>query len=225
LSSREADEQRQWRRFMYSSAPLCILLFMYKSTATAAIFLALLLSIISIALFALRPQKASAAAATVVEQNSANASTIMHSGCEDDVVFVQVHQAVNRGGGPQSTATEAFIGGSLNYICDLPSSQLFGETVPVGAGEFTQNGVQGASMKKSVNIDGHDVNIDLVWNGDGVVTRNHSSGTGTSTMQSQTASRSATPSGSFVVDGAEELTPTSLLDASLSDTHTVTVDH
>jgi hypothetical protein len=150
----------------------------------------------------------SGTAATIVGR-TADASVSTLSGCDDIVTGVTIKDGIVDLGAPAVAAVDVFF--VSNNICDIGSSTSFAGTVPLLSGELTQTGTDSATFEKSFNVAGHDLHLTLAWAGTGTVTVDAATGKST---------RTAAVSGTFVVDGLDQISGNSILQGGLSVTQT-----
>src|SRR5688500_9992095 len=120
-------------------------------------------------LLALFPTAASAAAAsnTGYSEDQAQAYFSSVQGCEDVVVGVSVVEPESVKPNTTLAPTVAFVFGSFNNICDVGSCFAFAGIVTLDGDAFDQQGLNGAVLNVTTNIDGFDVAIALTWDGVG----------------------------------------------------------
>ncbi len=109
-----------------------------------------------------------AATHTSLSGNEAIATFNTFSGCEDKVVGVTVRQnEIKDGPGSEENISEISVFGNFDDICEFGTHTSFFGTTTVSANEFSQDGVNGATLHKTLNVQGFEISLDLVWIGTG----------------------------------------------------------
>lgn len=126
-------------------------------------------------------------------------------------------------------STDAFIFGVFNNICDIGSSYSFADVITLEDSEFTQKGLNNATLNLTTNIGGFDVVASLNWEGVGKAEKSknkiHINNDGIIVHDSDViASRDADISGTFTVNGINYAVGTETGGLSTIRAHTVQIE-
>ena len=164
------------------------------------------------------PVRAADVTRTDLSRNSAEASFSSFHGCEDVVVGVSVTEESLKGS--EEASSEVAVFGSIVDVCEFGTSSFFYGTAPLAPGEYAQDGVEGATLVKTMAVDGYEIQLSLAWDGNGevVVERSKIKEDGDAVRargHEETTTRSADASGSFVVNGLDRIDGGSIANAGL----------
>lgn len=183
----------------------------------------------SIAIAALFPFTSYAAAEnTGYSESQAQAFFSSSQGCEDVVVGVSVVEPDSIKPKAPLAPTDAFIFGSFNNTCDIGASYFFAGVVTLDEDDFSQQGVNSATLNLTTNIDGFDIAIALDWDGIGKTEKNKNKvkfeSDGIKVHDSDViANRAADISGTFSVNGIDYAAGTETGGLSSIRAHTVAI--
>lgn len=186
----------------------------------AAIYLSSLLTAFTLVFAVSFP--AYAAEVTVHHQraNEAIATVNTYNECEDNSFGVTVieNMETNVPGDVERTA-EVQVFGNFDNLCDPSQYETFVGSSTLQFGEFRQSGVRKASLQKTLTIAGHEIELDLEWEGEGetLVYESKIDDEGPPRVRGKesTSIRTANVTGSFIIDGQELMTGTSSIHGNL----------
>jgi hypothetical protein len=181
----------------------------------AASTIALLLTLFS------APAYAADATRSSITGNEALATFNSFNGCDDNVVGVTVREnSIQNGSGGKERISEVSVFGSFENICEFGSSSSFFGSTTLERGEFTQNGLDSATLTKTLTIDGHEIHLDLTWSGTGEIllfeSKIKDNGNPRVRGKEEISMRSADVTGTFVVDGLDHASGDPVVNGNLS---------
>jgi hypothetical protein len=150
------------------------------------------------------------------ESNAAEANFLTFTGCEDVSVGVSVTEKYDLQNPDAEPTRTMLVFGSFVDICEFGGSDFFFGTSTVSKSEFVQDGLESASLNKTLSVDGHELHITLAWEGVGVTASErfkHNDKDARVKTKMVAESRNAEVTGSFIVNGLDRISENSLVNA------------
>jgi hypothetical protein len=128
--------------------------------------------------------------------------------CEDNTVGVTVRENdIKEGSEGKTAVAELSVFGTFQNTCTGIDTQFYGTTT-VSQDEFSQDGLDGATLQKTFEVNGYDITLDLIWTGAGEILVYETKVKNDVDIYKQrgrsgVSMRNASTTGSFIINGVD----------------------